>query len=136
MKKIILILVAVLSFSAVESYAQEKFDKYGADLWYEIKFTDAPQFNHEGNLGLSMLPGFMTFIIDEVIPSQYREMYWKEADKVIRNGGKGSYRYNDKSLDINLNTGITTIKCREFILTLHNLTSFEMIAHREAVVGK
>lgn len=135
MKKLIFILVAMLSFAAADANAQEKFEKYGEDLWYEIKFADAPQFNHEGNLGLSMLPGFMTFVIDEVIPSQYREMFWKEADKVIKNGGKGSYRYNDKRLDINLNTGITTIKCREFTLTLHNLTSFEMIAHREWGIG-
>lgn len=131
MKKIILILVAMLSFSAVDSYAQDKFDEYGADLWYDIKFTDAPQHNHEGNMGLSMVKPFMTFIVDEVIPSKYREMFWKEADKVIKNGGKGFYKYNDKTLTINLNTGITVFKCQEFTLTFHNLKSFEMIVSRE-----
>lgn len=130
MKKIILILVAMLSFLAVDSYAQDKFDEYGTDLWYDIKFTDAPQHNHEGGLGC-MVKSFMTFIIDEVIPSKYREMFWKEADKIIKNDGKGFYKYNDKTLTINLNTGITVFKCQEFTLTFHNLKDFEMIASRE-----
>lgn len=130
MKKVILILVAMLSFSAVDSYAQDHL-KHDGLLWYDIEFTDAPQHNHEGGLG-RMVQGFMTFIVDEVIPSKHREMFWKEADKVIKNGGKGFYKYNDKTLTINLNTGITVFKCQEFTLTFHNLKSFEMIVRRES----
>lgn len=75
------VLTTVMIFTNVESHAQEKFDKNTA-LWYEIVFTDFPQFNHEAEIGNFQRNAIDAFI-ECALPNKYGKMYKNEALKVM-----------------------------------------------------